>query len=354
MKICIFGDNHWSQYSSILRQRGKEYSLRLENQIESINWVESLAYQEDCDFVVCLGDFFDSPNLMAEELTALKDVNWSSIPHYFLIGNHEVGIKNLQFSSSYALSAIEHISIVDSPRTITSEGVECCFLPYIFESDRKPISEYFSPSSNKRIIFSHNDIKGLQLGKFVSNVGFSIDDIESNCDLYINGHIHNGEKVTEKIINCGNLTGQNFGEDAFKYDHCALILDTNTMQTAVYVNPYAINFYKIDFYENSGIDYINYISPMLKNAVCSIRCSEADVDYLRKRFGGINQAVDEVVPHNPNVITARFTIVPEVSDSVETDRQEIAVDHLQMFRDYITETLGVSDVVISELQEICQ
>lgn len=37
MKILIFSDNHWSQYSSIVRSRGTKYSTRLEKSIETMN-----------------------------------------------------------------------------------------------------------------------------------------------------------------------------------------------------------------------------------------------------------------------------------------------------------------------------
>lgn len=91
MRICIWGDNHWSQYSSIIRKRGQKYSCRLENSIQSLNWVEKLAVDKNCDMTVCLGDFFDSSSLNAEEITALKDVHWSNLPKYFIVGNHEMG-----------------------------------------------------------------------------------------------------------------------------------------------------------------------------------------------------------------------------------------------------------------------
>ena len=42
MKIGIVGDIHWSRYSSILRQRGDKYSVRLENCIKSINFLQCL------------------------------------------------------------------------------------------------------------------------------------------------------------------------------------------------------------------------------------------------------------------------------------------------------------------------
>ena len=353
MKICIYADNHWSQYSSIIRQRGDKYSLRLENQIKSINWVESLAITQLCDMVVHLGDFFDSPNLNSEEITALKEIQWANdLLHYFIVGNHEIGTRNLEFNSLNILTNNSPFRLIDTPTSINYADVrlELVFLPYVFESDRKPLNEELGTRNTPRIIFSHNDIKGMQLGKFQSKEGYEISDIQANCDLFINGHLHNGEKVADKIINCGNLTGQNFGEDAFKYEHVALVLDTDNMRVAVFENPYAFNFYKLDFYTNNHLDDMN-ATHIKSNAVCSIRCAEKDLHYLKARFGNEK---DDLIPKNCNVIASRFIVVPESLDKEIVEEQLSDVDHLKLFREYILETLGDNDLVVSELAEVCK
>lgn len=225
MLIGIVGDVHWSRYSSILRNRGNTYSYRLENCIDSVNWAEALT--ENCNCVVYLGDFFDSSELNSEEITALKEINWNLKPHHFLVGNHEMGMNDLSYSSSHLFDYIDTAArsfVEDKPRIDRTYGnTEIAFLPYILEDDRKPLEEYFDSPNTKRIIFSHNDIAGMQLGKFTSTAGFTIENIQSNCSLFLNGHLHNGGKVADGVINVGNLTGQNFSEDAFKYDHCVLI-----------------------------------------------------------------------------------------------------------------------------------
>ena len=353
LKFLIYAENHWSQYSSILRQRGNKYSLRLENQIQSINWAESLAIELQCVIVVHLGDFFDAPSLNSEEITALKEIKWADLPHMFLVGNHEIGTRNLEFNSINSLAIINKFNIIDSIISIPFDDVEVVAIPYVFESDRPSIKTLFKTNKSKKIVFSHNDIKGIQMGKFISKEGFDINDIADSCSLFINGHLHNGEKIGN-IINVGNLTGQNFGEDAFKYDHVALVLDTDDMKVAVFENPYALNFYKLDFVDNNNIDYINQVSSALKhNAVCTVRCRDSDVEYLKKRFGVVS---DDIIPHCNKITASRFVVVPDVkaesnSDSIDTISK---VDHLQLFRDYVISNLGADDVVMSELQEVCK
>ena len=248
MKILIFTDNHFAQYSSIVRGRGKKYSVRLHNQIDSLNWISDLAKQKACDLIVCAGDFFDKSELNAEELTALQEVKWSDIPYYFLVGNHEMGLNNLSFSSAHLLKMIPKAMVIDEPYIESGFGFRLLFLPYMLESNKLSIRDCFKQASfdmwetqevKKNIIISHNDIAGIRYGQFESKSGYSIDEIESSCDLFINGHLHNQHQVTDKIINIGNLTGQNFSEDAEKYSHCAVILDTDTLKVDLINNPYA-------------------------------------------------------------------------------------------------------------------
>ena len=338
MKVGVVGDIHWSRYSSIVRQRGDKYSFRLENCIKSINWAEQLT--KDCDLIVYMGDFFDTPELNAEEITALKEINWNVVHHEFLVGNHEMGINDLSYSSSHLFDYIKaDANVVSKYKNNVFGDVTLHYLPYILEENRKPLGEYLEfTEGQKNIIFSHNDIAGIQLGKIVSKNGFEIKDIEENCDLYLNGHLHNGGKVTDKIINVGNLTGQNFSEDATKYDHCILILDTVTLQCAVYENPYAIHFYKIDTTEED-FDF----STLKTNSVVTLKTFEDKQFYYKNLLSELDK-----------VLTSRIIIVPssEETQTINDSKEVFSVNHLNKFSEYIIENLGKSEVVMSELSEV--
>lgn len=354
MKICIIGDIHWSQFSSIVRKMGDNYSCRLENLIQSINWAEQLAVDNNCDKIIYLGDFFDKAECNSMEITALKEIKWNELPHYFIVGNHEAGRGDLAFNSADLFRLRDSI-VFNAPQTVVNVNdnkYELCFLPYIKEENRKPIKEYFK-SDNPKIIFSHNDIKGFQMGQFVSKEGFDIDDIEANCVLCFNGHLHNGGKVSSKIINVGNLSGQNFSEDAFKYDHTIIILDTNDLSCAVYENPFAFNFYHLDFV-GKDIDYINDVSmKMKKNCVATINCYEKDLEYLRARFDP--KCRQDNVPYNCNMIESRFIIQPEPTNTTITNQEElISINHLDKFKEYMIDTYGNSNVMQQELYEVCK
>lgn len=340
MKIAILGDVHWSQYSSILRMNASKYSLRLENLIQSVNWFNNLSKLNNCSFQVYLGDFFDKPDLNSKEITALKEIKWNNTSNYFLCGNHEMGQIDHLYSSTDIFTLLPNSEIIKSPSLIDFDSFEICFLPYVLEENRSSIIDYFPEKTKKRIIFSHNDLKGIQLGKFLSKTGFSISDIENNCDLFINGHLHNGDKITDKVINIGNCTGQNFSENALKYDHCAFILDTDTFQVAVFENPFAFNFYKYDL--SSTVDVDNMVNDIKQNAVISIKCEEQLKSY-----------VDDCIKNCNKVIEYRITLIYKNTDCAEVNIKDLQIDHLQEFKNYLLDNYEHSDILYEEISRLC-
>lgn len=329
MKILIFGDNHWCKYSSILRGRGKYFSLRLENQIDSLKWVSDVAEETGCEAIICVGDFFDKPVLDSEEITSLSCVSFSK-PVTYIVGNHESDMADLSFNSTNALDGV----VIRNPLKSNVGDVEVCFLPYVREENRIPLKELFGEKKGKRIIFSHNDIK-MQYGQYVSKTGYEIKDIEEACDLFINGHLHNATNVGDKIVLVGNLTGQNFSEDAYRYPHRVIILDTETMRYESIKNPHAFKFYQVN--ENSDFNFE-------RNAVISAVVSEGMAEETRKRLF-----------ENPNVVTYKVIETRNVTTKDATEKAEVslAIDYLAKFSEYIRSTMGESANVNDEVSHIC-
>ena len=335
MKYLLYSDNHFCQYSSIVRGRGDNYSLRLENQLKTLEWIKNLAHEKEVDMVFNLGDFFDKPDLNVEEITALSTIDWRGpygdvIPNYFLVGNHEIGLNTNEYNSANVFNLIPNSKVFDVPQWFNHE---IFVLPYILESNRKPLKEYLGNNTPK-IILSHNDIKGIQMGQFISQTGFNIEEIQENCRLFINGHIHNGSQVAKGIINIGSITGQNFNEDADVYDHHALIVDTDSDTIEEFENPYAFNFYKLDFTKHCDI------SKQLKpNAIVSVKINPEDKIILNDWL------------YNNHVVTSRV-ILDLANVEVVSDEDALSVDHIQRFKDFIIEKLGSTELVLTELEEV--
>lgn len=342
MKFLICGDVHWSQYSSIVRGNGDKYSTRLENLITVIQWAEDYAVQTNCDVVLYLGDFFDKTQLNAMEISALKEIKWANMPHMFLVGNHEINTNANEYSTTDIFSLLPNASVISHP--ITYELPECnlMMLPYINNS-----SEYkFNyPILNKPLYgFSHNDISGIQMGRIISREGFNLNEISSKFNLFFNGHLHNGVQINNTVYNVGNLTGQNFSEDAFEYRHKVYTFDTVTREVFSFEVPDALNFVKLDFTSCSDDKYLRstLCNNHLKNTVCMITCKDTDV-----------KKVTDCALQNPDIVTYRIlTTHTENNANTEPTHSLSNIDYIKMFEEYVLTHIGNSEIVKSELAEI--
>lgn len=343
-KILIVPDIHYCKNSSIIQSRGVKYSTRIENCITSINWAEEYALKENCTSVIYLGDFFNSDNLDAEVLSSLQDIKFNNLPHYCLAGNHEISLTNNTYSSIKLLQNFNNIEVISKPKTLENSYAYLHLLPYNYEIDDDIKSFFdFSDTSKKHILLSHNDIKNINYGKFLSTSGLDIDILDCKCDLTINGHIHNNAWITERVLNLGILTGKNFSEDANQYKHLIAILnidESGNIRTEVVENPYAFNFYKLEV--NNYNDF-NQLKNLKNNAVVSIKCNE---NYL--------QELREAVKNSSCITESRITVVKTIIDTQNEDlKVDLTVNHLDKLKEFCLERIENTEVLLNELQEIC-
>jgi DNA repair exonuclease SbcCD nuclease subunit len=236
----------------------------------------------------------------------LQEVKWANLPHYFLVGNHEMGINDLSFSSAHLLKMVPKAKVISKPYYEAGFGYRFIFLPYILESNRKDLLNHINEAIGdswetqevkKTIIFSHNDIKGIRYGQYESKVGFDIKEIDDHCDLYINGHLHNQQQISKKILNLGNLTGQNFSEDAEKFSHCIGILDTESLEIELINNPYALNFYKVEVLDQNDFKKFDNCK---ENAVITIKTYQSLVTEIKNYL------------QDKNIICYRIITIPQI------------------------------------------
>ena len=237
-KLLLYADPHFSQSSSILIGRTNEFSGKLENLIKSFQWIERVCLSENIDKndIICLGDFADKPVLTSEELSAIHQCNVQH--HRCLVGNHCRSDKEGYINSISALMKAIHFPIVQE-----IEDRKILFLPY--NSTPVNLDEF----GHVDIILSHNDLKGYDFGGgHISSQGYEIQDILDHCDLFINGHLHNGGwLVKDRIVNLGTLSGMNFSSCGGEWEPSIGILDLETMHLEIRENPYALRFKKVEF-----------------------------------------------------------------------------------------------------------
>lgn len=343
MRYLLYSDVHFSRTSSIIRTIGDTFSTRLENGIKSVSWAEKYAEENSVDEIICLGDFFQAPDLTSEELTALQQIKWANLPHTFLVGNHDASRKDLLFNS---VNALRNLGFNIVEKVIVKSASEKCnllLIPYLQDDTRKTIAEYKLDfkCENKCVVLSHNDVH-CQYGPYKNESGFEIDDIENNCSLFLNGHIHNMYHFCKNGFNVGNLTGQNFNEDAFNYIHPIFILDVNgdEINLDVIENPFAFNFYQ--FQINSDKDF-SIFDDLKDNAIVSIKCKEELIETVKLK-----------IQSTPHIIQSRIIC----NKVLEGNNSEIkletlnSVNHIDELEKFTINQLGDSKEVREELNKI--
>lgn len=365
-KILVFSDNHFCATSSIVRGMSGEFTTRLDYELKTIEWLVETSKENGCSSMFCLGDFFDSSTLNSMEIGALSNIDWHDIPVYFLVGNHELGSGLNSYSSSHVNLLNTCVEDVFSrPVILSFPDVETLIyiLPYQINV-KENVKEYFASEhslpeqlkSYKKILFSHNDLKGVQMGKFISTGGLDVNKLSEDFDLVLNGHLHNSEWVKNNVLNVGNVIGQNFSEDAFKYSHNCWILDLNTLSITPVENPYSFNFYSVDLTDpKHDIDWVNKFDMEMKpNTVLNLKVKEDVAHYYRVRFDPTVPA-EKSIPKCNKTVAARVQVVREMQDVGKKNSFDgLRVNHLEEFQRFVLENIGDSDFIRKELQEVTQ
>ena len=338
MKILIYADPHFCSSSSIIRGKGANgFSERINNLMQSFEFVNKTAVDYNCERIICLGDLFDKPDLSAEEIIAISKCNLGH--HEFIIGNHDALSNDLLFN---AVNMFKDSKIYREPTMEHIGKSQFVFLPYVTESSRKPLAEVLKEigvdTNGNVIIFSHNDISGVQYGGFLSKVGYSIQEILDNSDLFINGHIHNGSWVSDgRILNVGSLTGLNFSNDATNWKNCVVVLDTDTFEMQFIENPYSFMFYKLELIglgESKTVEtlksFLNSLNKDRKNII-SIKVDSSCLQAVNSIFEGVDYIYYKRVVVNygdQQVLVEEKTQEPTIS---------MTTNYFEKFKQFIAE-----------------
>ena len=304
-----------------------------------------MSKEKNCDLEVCLGDFCDRSDLTDEEISALREIKWNDIKKYFVVGNHESAQHELTFTTMQAIDN-SNISIINRPTGVVIKDNTYYFIPYFIDSDRPSFKEMIDDmkieSRGKKIVFSHNDIAGINYAGFISKSGFSKEEIESSCDLFLNGHLHNGQKISNKIYNLGSFSAHNFTNDSFNYKYGAWILDTDDMSLEFIENPFSLNFYKLNITEESDLKQLSKIK---NNSVLSIRYSTHLANELESELNKIKEKL---------IVTPRMMAIRETANAAEIKIQDLRSNHLERLVTFCRQALTNSDILEAELAELCK
>ena len=347
MLLGLYSDPHFSQSSSILIGNKGILSKRLVNLIESFDWMNNLFNSLKVDMVICLGDLTDKPVLTAEEITAMSKCYLEN--HIKLLGNHCRSDKDGRIN---AISTFDHV--IDTPGFLEDKlfpdvpfykNSGIYFLPYNSE-----LIDLSTISPRPKVILSHNDIKGYDFGGIKSSSGYALSDILQSCDLFINGHLHNGGwLVKDRIMNIGCLTGMNFSSTGGEWDSSVITLDTETLEIRRYDNPQAFKFRKCEFDTLPKLKgYLdNLRSSNSRNYVLQVKVPEKIAEDARKLLNQSESVeasrvltVKEPSSHSDKIEVFKSepkTVYEKFSDFIKTKRTSYSQEVINSIIDKISE-----------------
>lgn len=231
MKVGIFGDVHITKNMRTLQYIWEGSATC------SIMQMYNKFDEEGVEFVVCLGDFFDTPKIEAKHLHLLLPVfnimNTRKYPTFMILGNHEI--------DDDEHNILEYLSEYENIKPVTDYDIfmrEFVFIPYNVD----PAG--FSPEFIKDMyVFTHHDIYGSELAGGKTKAFFGLDpSIFKEAKRVFNGHVHLKSRISPNIINAGSLLVSQQGELRVGDYPSYYILDEPTGEITEYKNEASMIF----------------------------------------------------------------------------------------------------------------
>ena len=213
-KILVIGDMHlkdhlgYSEYIEGGRQNEKDEVLEL-----------IVNQSRDCDYVVFLGDLFNSKNNSSEvNRQVVQFLERFDTDIYIISGNHEKkgdGTTALDFLKEVTNKGWKIYSDIEKIKLF---GKEICFLPNMLNSELgvnnrdDAVEEILKRIGTGDILFAHHAISGTTFNgiktEILSEVVLPKEVLEKNFKLVVGGHIHDPQEVGRTVIAGSSFTNQ--------------------------------------------------------------------------------------------------------------------------------------------------
>lgn len=209
-KVGIFGDPH-------LGVRNVQIDI-FENQKKIFNQIEQYTKVRKLDYLVCLGDWFDSRHssnnmILQESFNIVKRL--ASVCKFIdLIGNHDLYFKNSrEYYTPFIFESIDNVTVINEPTVIDGMG----FVPWLIEDEKFDMDVDY--------LFGHFEFVGAKMNySTVCKQGLDSSKV-SKYKRVFSGHFHTPSN-NGNVTYVGGLMATTFAEaGAIMGLH---ILDTET------------------------------------------------------------------------------------------------------------------------------
>jgi DNA repair protein SbcD/Mre11 len=198
-----------------------------------VNQQCELAKKEGVNYLICLGDVFDSRK--AQELTVLTafndiidNIHHNELKLLVISGNHDK-VDYLSYNSF--LDSFAHHPAITLFREANQQsigGVTLHFMPFFDESIwKKKLNEKSLNFTDKNILLTHIAVTGSKNNDgTLQETPVKVSDFKK-YDAVLSGHFHNFQIIKPNFVHIQSIQQNNYGEDNQKgftilYDDCTI------------------------------------------------------------------------------------------------------------------------------------
>lgn len=238
--------------SDIHIHRHKQSSERLEDCLETLEWIFKVACQKNIHNFIFVGDLFQTRQkidvLTYQKTFEIFQKYQNEVKTWLLLGNHDMWYSETwDISSVFPLGAIKNVNVINNPCVVDVDGFPVAFLPYT----KNPI-ECLQILDSKKLLFAHVAVDGALWNTrydtysevLIEHDGDMIkvdSNIFKDWDQVFLGHYHAAQKLTDKIEYIGSPLQLSYGE-AFQNKHI-IIYDTDTKEKEYVENCFSPKHY---------------------------------------------------------------------------------------------------------------
>lgn len=257
MKSITTSDQHWHNFKEFdrLTNEGKSYRLSLYE--KSHEFIRQYCLDNNIKIWFDAGDIFHSResislpvlDALGRQLQLTKD---AGIKLVFVMGNHDTHNKSGNITSLNILS--EYGQIVTKKEIISFEKCSILCIPWnettSFVNEVNSLSDF----GNVNLILSHRMLKGAKSNNIILD-GESLEGLDdSRFDCALIGHVHEYQKIQDKVYYIGSLISNNFNDK--NQDKGFLVYDFELKKFERITNPHSPKYVPIKISTQKEFDDI--------------------------------------------------------------------------------------------------